>query len=55
MKSDDRSPQVNRASRFPVIIDGRKLYAPAKMAAHGFACVSVALPYTYNEQQTCKQ
>ena len=44
-------PRLNRALRFPIIIDGRNMYAPAEMAAHGFTYVSIGRPATYNEQQ----
>ena len=44
-------PRLNRALRFPIIIDGRNLYSPATMATHGFTYVSIGRPATYNEQQ----
>jgi UDPglucose 6-dehydrogenase len=44
-------PRLNRAVRFPIVIDGRNLYRPEKMAEHGFTYVSIGRPATYNEQQ----
>jgi len=44
-------PRLDRALRFPIVIDGRNLYAPEKMAEHGFTYVSIGRPATYNEQQ----
>ncbi len=44
-------PRLNRALRFPIVIDGRNLYEPATMAANGFTYVSIGRPATYNEQQ----
>jgi len=44
-------PRLNRALRFPIVIDGRNLYAPSIMASHGFTYVSIGRPGIYNEQQ----
>lgn len=44
-------PRLNRAVRFPIVIDGRNLYAPPTMEEHGFTYVSVGRPATYNAQQ----
>ena len=44
-------PRLNRALRFPIVIDGRNLYLPETMAEHGFTYVSIGRPATYNEQQ----
>ncbi|KAA6464936.1 UDP-glucose/GDP-mannose dehydrogenase family protein [Acidobacteria bacterium AB60] len=44
-------PRLNRALRFPIVIDGRNLYLPEKMAEHGFTYVSIGRPAIYNEQQ----
>ncbi len=44
-------PRLNRAVKFPIVIDGRNLYRPEKMAEHGFTYVSIGRPATYNEQQ----
>ena len=44
-------PRLNRALRFPIVIDGRNLYSPKTMAEHGFTYVSIGRPAIYNEQQ----
>jgi len=44
-------PRLNRALRFPIVIDGRNLYEPQTMATNGFTYVSIGRPATYNEQQ----
>ncbi|HUH62677.1 MAG TPA: UDP-glucose/GDP-mannose dehydrogenase family protein [Terracidiphilus sp.] len=44
-------PRLNRAVRFPIVIDGRNLYTPQQMQEHGFTYVSVGRPATYNAQQ----
>jgi len=44
-------PELNRALRFPIIIDGRNLYKPQYMADHGFTYVSIGRPANYNAQQ----
>ena len=33
--------RLNRAVRFPIVIDGRNLYKPQEMQKHGFTYVSV--------------
>jgi UDPglucose 6-dehydrogenase len=33
--------------RYPIVIDGRNLYAPAEMERHGFTYMSVGRPGTY--------
>jgi UDPglucose 6-dehydrogenase len=43
--------RLNRATRFPIIIDGRNLYTPEKMAENGFTYVSVGRPAAYQGQQ----
>ncbi|WP_420238864.1 UDP-glucose dehydrogenase family protein [Telmatobacter bradus] len=43
--------RLNRAMRFPIIIDGRNLYTPEKMAESGFTYVSVGRPAVYQGQQ----
>jgi UDPglucose 6-dehydrogenase len=43
--------KLNRALRFPIVIDGRNLYLPETMASHGFTYVSIGRPAVYNEQQ----
>jgi UDPglucose 6-dehydrogenase len=44
-------PELNRAVRFPIIIDGRNLYKPQHMADHGFTYVSIGRPANYGAQQ----
>ena len=43
--------RLNQAVRFPILIDGRNLYRPEKMAEAGFTYVSVGRPATYQAQQ----
>jgi UDPglucose 6-dehydrogenase len=43
--------RLNRAVRFPIVIDGRNLYKPQIMAEHGFTYVSVGRPANYQAQQ----
>jgi UDPglucose 6-dehydrogenase len=43
--------RLNRAVRFPIIIDGRNLYRPQEMLEHGFTYVSVGRPASYQAQQ----
>jgi UDPglucose 6-dehydrogenase len=44
-------PELNRAVKFPIIIDGRNLYKPQHMADHGFTYVSIGRPANYIAQQ----
>ena len=44
-------PELNRAVRFPIVIDGRNLYKPQHMAEHGFTYVSIGRPANYGAQQ----
>lgn len=44
-------PRLNRALKFPIIIDGRNLYKPETMAAHGFTYVSIGRPGVYSGPQ----
>lgn len=44
-------PRLNRALRFPIVIDGRNLYNPEHMTENGFTYVSIGRPATYNAQQ----
>jgi UDPglucose 6-dehydrogenase len=43
--------ELNRALRFPIVIDGRNLYKPQYMSDHGFTYVSIGRPANYNAQQ----
>jgi UDPglucose 6-dehydrogenase len=43
-------PRLNRALKFPIVIDGRNLYKPEVMAVHGFTYVSIGRPATYQAQ-----
>jgi UDPglucose 6-dehydrogenase len=43
--------RLNRAVRFPIIIDGRNLYKPAEMQSHGFTYVSVGRQASYQSQE----
>lgn len=43
--------RLNRSVRFPIVVDGRNLYAPQQMAEHGFTYVSMGRPATYQAQQ----
>jgi len=45
---------LGEAVRFPIVIDGRNLYQPSKMAKHGFTYVSVGRPATYHDQEKRK-
>ncbi len=44
-------PRLNRAVKFPIIIDGRNLYKPDEITDQGFTYVSIGRPATYNAQQ----
>jgi UDPglucose 6-dehydrogenase len=39
--------RLNQALRYPIVIDGRNLYDPAAMTAHGFTYLSVGRPAAY--------
>jgi len=43
-------PRLNRALKFPIVIDGRNLYRPEVMAEHGFTYVSIGRPGSYSSQ-----
>ncbi len=43
--------RLNRALKFPVVIDGRNLYKPEAMAEHGFTYVSMGRPPINSRQQ----
>jgi UDPglucose 6-dehydrogenase len=42
--------RLNKAVRFPIVIDGRNLYQPKQMLDHGFTYVSVGRPTNYHAQ-----
>jgi UDPglucose 6-dehydrogenase len=42
-------PRLNRALRFPIIIDGRNLYRPETMSSHGFNYISIGRQPIWNE------
>jgi UDPglucose 6-dehydrogenase len=44
-------PELNRALKSPIVIDGRNLYKPQHMADHGFTYVSIGRPASYPAQQ----
>jgi UDPglucose 6-dehydrogenase len=44
-------PRLNRAVRFPIVIDGRNLYKPEQMQNHGFTYVSVGRSAKYQAQE----
>jgi UDPglucose 6-dehydrogenase len=44
-------PRLQKALRFPIVIDGRNLYKPEVMHEQGFTYVSVGRPATYVAQQ----
>ena len=44
-------PRLNRAMRFPIVIDGRNMYKPLAMQSHGFTYVSVGRPTVYHAQE----
>jgi UDPglucose 6-dehydrogenase len=43
--------RLNRAMRFPIVIDGRNLYTPLEMQSQGFTYVSVGRPTAYHAQE----
>ena len=43
--------RLNRAMRFPIVIDGRNLYKPQEMQSHGFTYVSVGRQASYQAQE----
>ena len=43
--------RLNRAVKFPIVIDGRNLYKPQTMLEHGFTYVSVGRPANYQAQE----
>ena len=43
--------KLNRAVRFPIVIDGRNLYKPEEMQKHGITYVSVGRSATYQSQE----
>jgi UDPglucose 6-dehydrogenase len=43
--------KLNKAVKFPIVIDGRNLYKPQEMQDHGFTYVSIGRPASYQAQQ----
>ena len=43
--------ELNRALKFPIVIDGRNLYKPQYMSDRGFTYVSIGRPANYHAQQ----
>jgi len=43
--------RLNKAVKFPIVIDGRNLYKSQTMTEHGFTYVSVGRPASYQAQQ----
>ncbi len=43
--------RLNRALRFPIVIDGRNLFKPREMQSHGFTYVSVGRQASYQAQE----
>jgi len=43
--------KLNRAVRFPIVVDGRNLYKPQQMTDFGFTYVSMGRPASYHAQQ----
>jgi UDPglucose 6-dehydrogenase len=43
--------RLNQVVRFPIVVDGRNLFHPEEMQAHGFTYVSVGRPAFYHAQQ----
>lgn len=43
--------RLNQALKFPIVIDGRNLYTPDRMAENGFTYVSVGRPGNYSATQ----
>ena len=43
--------RLNKAVKFPIVIDGRNLYKPQAMHEHGFTYVSMGRPASYQAQQ----
>lgn len=42
--------RLHQLLKFPIVIDGRNLYSPQKMAEQGFTYVSVGRPAAYSDQ-----
>jgi UDPglucose 6-dehydrogenase len=43
--------KLNKAVKFPIVIDGRNLYKPQEMQDRGFTYVSIGRPASYQAQQ----
>ncbi len=42
-------PRLNRALRYPIVIDGRNLYRPETMSTHGFNYISIGRQPVWND------
>ena len=46
--------RMNKALRYPIVIDGRNLYDPSEMAKHGFTYLSVGRPAAHPVRDTAE-